>query len=72
MIEIPCTLRCDGCGDTKSAVLPMTAQYTIHSYPIPIRTGASFIVSESSIPEGWTLVPGPKDKLHCPRCNGAK
>jgi hypothetical protein len=68
MIEIPCTLRCDQCGETKSVVIPMTAQYTSHSYPAPMRTDATFTINESSIPEEWTLVLGPKDKLHCPRC----
>lgn len=72
MIEIPCTLRCDGCGETKSAALPMTAQYQAHSYPVPMRTDATFAVSESSIPKGWSLVDGPTDRLHCPRCNGIK
>lgn len=50
----------------------MAAQYTNHSYPVTVRTNATFVISESSFPAGWTLVPGPKDNLRCPRCNGAK
>lgn len=71
-IEIPCTLRCDTCKETQSAIMPTRAHYVPHSYPIQCRSLATFVLAESDLPPGWTLTQGPTDKLRCPRCSGAK
>jgi hypothetical protein len=58
MVEIPCTLRCDGCKETA----PTVAE-TKHVAP------GVFVITDNVLPAGWRVV---LDQLRCPRCNGVK
>ena len=62
MIEVPCTLRCDGCGETK----PIVAE----AKPAPDGNRVlMFAITGSVLSAGWRVV---LDELRCPRCNGVK
>lgn len=67
MIEIPCTLRCDGCGETKAVIAVMWARRTPaesdHGRPL------TFEITDNILPSNWQVMFG---KLRCPRCNGVK
>lgn len=67
MVEIPCTLRCDGCKETA----PVVAEAK-HVSIGPSRGSDqtyAFVITEGLLPAGWRVA---SDGLRCPRCNGVK
>lgn len=63
MVEVPCTLRCDGCGAVKVIVMEMKLTF-------PERLGpATLTPLAGAIPADWSTA---SDELRCPRCNGVK
>lgn len=64
MLEIPCTLRCDQCGETKAISAETTCRF------VPGLVGSLvFAVNDRALPEGWRV---DQERLFCPRCNGVK
>jgi hypothetical protein len=67
MIEIPCTLRCDGCKETTSAIAEAE-----HVSLGPCRGSTqsyAFMINENVLPAGWRVA---SNGLRCPRCNEIK
>lgn len=60
MIEIPCTLRCDQCGETKAIHAKTTCGF------VPGLVGyLIFVVNDRALPGDWKVN---QEKLLCPRC----
>lgn len=64
MLEIACTLRCDGCGEAKAVTV-----VTKLEFPTRLLAPPSLVVLKDGMPPDWQVK---LNKLFCPRCNGAK
>ncbi len=59
MLEIPCTMRCDVCKETRAIVAEAVSEF------IPGAEGfVQFVINDRALPDGWLVLYG---KLRCLR-----